>query len=209
MAIPRFATHSWAVRRALANRESFRTYGAFRAALGEPASRGRLPAEWWDVIRDHRGRIRYTVYSYVTPIAWVLDDDTVVVPQVRYSITTSGHQGLLYALNAEADSFPLDMPRRAWAPMRAPESWGWPLATECPADPTALPQEPMFPAAPMRAHGDDPVPPAAVVLARIQAALEAVASEPPPSLFFDGPDSLLDAPDLAYSAEWCGTASTG
>lgn len=38
--------------------------------------------------------VAYTVLSYLTPIAWVLNDGTVRVPPHRYSVTTGAHQGV-------------------------------------------------------------------------------------------------------------------
>ena len=38
----------------------------------------------------------YVVYSYQTPIAWVTKSGTEVHPPVRYSVTTSKHQGKLH-----------------------------------------------------------------------------------------------------------------
>lgn len=38
--------------------------------------------------------VTYTVLSYGTPIAWVIDNDTVVIPQDSYSVTTTNHQNL-------------------------------------------------------------------------------------------------------------------
>lgn len=38
------------------------------------------------------GQITYVVRSYATPIAWVLDSGEVVVPDVKYSATSSNHQ---------------------------------------------------------------------------------------------------------------------
>ncbi|MET8983271.1 hypothetical protein ABZX85_47675 [Streptomyces sp. NPDC004539] len=113
----------------MANRQPFTTYGALRATDQQSYCVGLLPQEWADRYRSDAvaGRIRYQVFSYSTPIAWVLDDGTVVVPHVRYSITTSGHQGLLYALHSEPDTFPQDerdvLP---YAPTQAPGSWDWP-----------------------------------------------------------------------------------
>ncbi|WP_405537567.1 hypothetical protein OG787_32525 [Streptomyces sp. NBC_00075] len=129
--MPKFATQSWSVRRALAAREPFDTYGAFRATDERSYCVGRLPEQWADRYRSdaEAGRIVYQVYSYSTPIAWVLDDDSVVMPQVRYSPTTSSHQGLLYALDKAPDTFPQDTPREpAFAPTQAPGSWDWPRA---------------------------------------------------------------------------------
>ena len=37
----------------------------------------------------------YVVYSYATPIAWGPLDGPLYVPDVRYSVTTSKHQGIV------------------------------------------------------------------------------------------------------------------
>lgn len=100
--MPKYTTNGWTTREALMDREPFTTYGALRAELGgSPWNTGRLPEPWSakyaDDARDNL--ITYTVFSYSTPIGWVLTDGTVVVPPVKYSITTSGHQGMLYALD--------------------------------------------------------------------------------------------------------------
>ena len=42
--------------------------------------------------KEDEARIRYVVKSYSTPIAWRLDDGTWVVPEEKYSATTSKHQ---------------------------------------------------------------------------------------------------------------------
>ena len=104
----RYATYSWSAREALTRREPFNTYGAFRAiegATGGYANTGRLPEPYDTAYRETavEGRITYTVLSYRTPIAWVLDDGQVIIPDVKYSITTTGHQGLLYALKQPVD----------------------------------------------------------------------------------------------------------
>ena len=101
----RYATHSWSARQALARREPFNTYGAFRAIEGAYALpwSTRLDGEWRERYEADANRITYTVISYRTPIAWVLDDGQVIIPDVKYSITTTGHQGLLYALKQPVD----------------------------------------------------------------------------------------------------------
>ncbi|MEU6351116.1 hypothetical protein ABZ896_17550 [Streptomyces sp. NPDC047072] len=129
--MPKLATESWSVRRALAARQPFTTYGALRATSERNYCVGRLPDQWADRYRADAdaGHIVYQVYSYSTPIAWVLDDGAVVVPQVRYSLTTTRHQGLLYALDKTPDNFPPDVPReRVSAPTQGPGSWDWPRA---------------------------------------------------------------------------------
>lgn len=64
------------------------------AVSGPYGGTGQMPAEVADLYRSHRDRIAYTVVSYATPIAWVLTDETVVQPAVKYSVTTSNHQSL-------------------------------------------------------------------------------------------------------------------
>lgn len=68
------------------------------ATTDRPATLGQLPADWQTTYRyqEMRDEIVYTVLSYNTPIAWVLRDGTEVKPPVKYSVTTSKHQGRLY-----------------------------------------------------------------------------------------------------------------
>ena len=73
-------------------REGFTRYGA--------PYHGHLPPRLRTVLdeRFRAGAIRQVIYSYSTPIAW-LDGDVWVVPDVRYSITTSSkHQTHLWQL---------------------------------------------------------------------------------------------------------------
>lgn len=51
---------------------------------------GRLPESLWPSVRN----ATYVVYSYDTPIGWFLDDEW-VIPDVKYSVTTSRHQSAL------------------------------------------------------------------------------------------------------------------
>lgn len=54
----------------------------------------RNPAEIEQLTRaSEAGRLEYVVYSYSTPIAWVIDG-TWVRTEERYSVTTSKHTGL-------------------------------------------------------------------------------------------------------------------
>ncbi|SEB60383.1 hypothetical protein [Streptomyces melanosporofaciens] len=100
----KFATHSWATREALARREPFGTYGAFHAVEGYHLQFGnRLPPHWLEQYIEDGADITYTVLSYRTPIAWVLRCGAVVIPDVKYSRTTSGHQELLHALSETAE----------------------------------------------------------------------------------------------------------
>lgn len=56
---------------------------------------GRLPQEHCDALRDaiRNGAADYVVWSYGTPIAWTGSAGD-VVPDERYSPTTSGHQSI-------------------------------------------------------------------------------------------------------------------
>lgn len=64
---------------------------------------GRLPQEHADALReaDRCGKIQYILYSYSTPMAWLLDGEGWVKPQVKYSPTTSGHQSVFASAIAE------------------------------------------------------------------------------------------------------------
>lgn len=66
-----------------------------------PTERGELPPRWWEtLLATLRGADWvYVVYSFGTPIAWEwssdeLDESGVVIPPVRYSMTTTQHQTL-------------------------------------------------------------------------------------------------------------------
>jgi hypothetical protein len=56
---------------------------------------GRLPREWEEDL--HASVVRYVVFSYSTPIAWVTADGEAVVPAVKYSVSTSKVQGYVAA----------------------------------------------------------------------------------------------------------------
>jgi hypothetical protein len=83
---------------ALSNHEPFRRSGFAMTATDKPneVSWGYLPQEQITEFREARdaGRITYVVLSYNTPIAWVLSDGSKVVPAVKYSVTTTNHQGM-------------------------------------------------------------------------------------------------------------------
>ena len=54
----------------------------------------RNPAEIEQLVKaSEAGRLEYVVYSYSTPIAWVIDGTWVRTAE-RYSVTTSKHTGL-------------------------------------------------------------------------------------------------------------------
>lgn len=95
----KISTRGAEVTYAIAGEEPFVTHGALSAMLGA-AGTGQLPQEWRAIYQASReaGTIRYTVLSYDTPIAWTTTLGELFVPKVRYSVTTSQHQGSLYRL---------------------------------------------------------------------------------------------------------------
>lgn len=95
----RYATNSWQAREALMDREPYRTGGSMYALTSAPYGHGRLNPEWAARYSADFDKIVYTVVSYSTPIAWVLDSGEVVKVGQKFSVTTSGHQGMLYALD--------------------------------------------------------------------------------------------------------------
>jgi len=56
--------------------------------------RGRLPMS---IAIPSASDVRFVVYSYATPIGWMLKDGTAVVPDVKYSVTTSKQQAYVAA----------------------------------------------------------------------------------------------------------------
>jgi hypothetical protein len=77
----------------ISRREAFTTHGSLsgRAPYGEhfgPWDSGRLPREYVESFQ----RATFAVFSYATPIAWVDESGQWVIPDVRYSVTTSKHQ---------------------------------------------------------------------------------------------------------------------
>lgn len=60
---------------------------------------GRLPAEYAAELQEanREGRLKYVLYSYGTPMAWLVEGPNGEVwaqPQVKYSVSTSGHQSV-------------------------------------------------------------------------------------------------------------------
>lgn len=83
-------------------REPFDTYGALSARIDNSLSFGYLPDTYVNALaidRDqcaHNGYRLYVVYSYGTPIAWFNPlSQAWTIPGVKYSVTTSKHQGNL------------------------------------------------------------------------------------------------------------------
>lgn len=100
--MPKFPTRSWRAREALADRMPYTTHGAMYASVEAHSLPWghRLPKPWAERYERERERMTYVVWSYSTPIAWVLDNGTVVKVDHKWSIATTKHQGLLYALDA-------------------------------------------------------------------------------------------------------------
>jgi hypothetical protein len=59
--------------------------------------RGDLPDGWRDLFDEHAfaGRVTYVVRSFKLPIMWVVDGEQIIMPPVRYSITTTSHQQIV------------------------------------------------------------------------------------------------------------------
>lgn len=76
---------------ALVSNRPFDVGNAMTAIEGK-GGEGRLPH---NIAKEYRAAdVVYTVYSYGTPIAWVLRGGRVRIPNLRYSVTTTNHQGL-------------------------------------------------------------------------------------------------------------------
>lgn len=96
--MPRYTTQSPVVQQRIADHKGFRTHGSFWATTDRAeVNAGRLPEEVAKKFRQEHGDgvIDYYVMSYGTPIAWVHCDGTRVVPDVKYSLTTTQHQSIV------------------------------------------------------------------------------------------------------------------
>lgn len=95
----KISSRSRKVAELIRDREPFETYGSLFACSGH---RGRGPylrdgdLDRWEA--DMRKGIRYSVYSYETPIAWVNSDGVAYRVRQKFSLTTSKHQSKLYLL---------------------------------------------------------------------------------------------------------------
>jgi hypothetical protein len=58
---------------------------------------GDLPEPYLQMLlsADKAGEVEFVVMSYRTPIAWILKNGLVMVPEVTYSFTTSQHQRIV------------------------------------------------------------------------------------------------------------------
>ena len=124
---------AWA--KMIAARMPFDTYGS---AMGTNLARqhtGSMPEAWADVYKRDGEHITYTILSYDTPIAWVLDDGMWRVPDVYYSVTTARHIGTArYAITIAGETYDRRFPAvlkpdavvvvRQYKNYRTP-SWSW------------------------------------------------------------------------------------
>lgn len=84
---------------AIRSANDFQTHGALRGETVSDArwiGTGILPTSDRETLRTFGRLVDFVVYSYDTPIAYrvTVDGDSYwVVPDVRYSVTTSKHQG--------------------------------------------------------------------------------------------------------------------
>jgi hypothetical protein len=64
--------------------------------VGDLSRLGWLPDEWRAVWREDKDTTVYAIWSYDTPLAWRVYRNGKarwIMPDVRYSVTTSKHQG--------------------------------------------------------------------------------------------------------------------
>jgi hypothetical protein len=94
----------------IADLEPFTTGGALAGFDGYPSTHGNLPREWSALLTSMRADVVYVVMSYRTPIAWVTSGGDAYVPAVKYSPTTSRHQGQCRrGLHAYVDALPQEV----------------------------------------------------------------------------------------------------
>jgi hypothetical protein len=80
---------------ALSNLKPFKRSGfAMKGIEGAVDTLGRLSNDMRALYKADSDNIKYTVVSYSTPIAWVLNDDSVRIPDDKYSVATTQHQGM-------------------------------------------------------------------------------------------------------------------
>ncbi len=80
----------------IANREAFKAHSMSGSwEVNEFLTTGRMDRASADILRAHlaAGPV-YVVWSYATPIGWAREDGSTVIPDVRFSVTTSKHQGI-------------------------------------------------------------------------------------------------------------------
>lgn len=96
--VRRITTRGAAVSQAWRDQAEFTTHGALRGAwFNYVPETGQLPDAHVRMLRAAMARYGalFIVHSYSTPIAWRCGEYW-VKPSVRYSVTTSKHQGRIY-----------------------------------------------------------------------------------------------------------------
>jgi hypothetical protein len=75
------------------------TNGSAPMGLGYVTPAGREPADVKEAFRKDRDEVGliYVVWSYGTVIAWVTTGGNIVIPDAKYSVTTSKQQGMVRA----------------------------------------------------------------------------------------------------------------
>lgn len=102
----KISSRSPKVAQLIRDRIEFDTYGSLRGEWNGGYPLGALPSPWRELLMQHtttdKGRIEraYVVFSYATPIAWYTERHGWVIPPVKYSRTTSTHQGKLYLVES-------------------------------------------------------------------------------------------------------------
>lgn len=87
----------WQFTPVLRDRVPFKTGGALFGIAGPGETFGRLPHQYW----QSNAHADYTVMSYATPLAWHVPGEGWTMPEVKYSVTTSKHQGRIRVALAE------------------------------------------------------------------------------------------------------------
>lgn len=78
-------------------------YGYGYSQNGAYIHSGRLPQEWAQRLNDTQPT--YVITSYGTPIAWVDAAGRVTIPDVKYSTSTTRHQGIAARALTGSNSF--------------------------------------------------------------------------------------------------------
>ena len=97
----KISTRGREVAETIARREDFITHGALHGRwLDHSGGFGQLCVAEYDAYASVRG-LRYTVFSYATPIAWWTKRDGWHIVDQKFSVTTSKHQTKLYLCEQE------------------------------------------------------------------------------------------------------------
>src|ERR1700741_1181884 len=81
---------SEAIAKALVNEKGFDCNGALSGVPGTMFMTARPPEEFKSSARA--STVAYAIYSYATPIAWLGSVRGWIIPETKYSVTTTQHQ---------------------------------------------------------------------------------------------------------------------